>query len=347
MAEEAYERPRWLRDLLRFLPLKPQFVLSGNVRDLQLCELTAGSIATLPLLQVLAFEMMGEGFAQVIAYDPLTGFRVVCRPGDDAQAASAILNQLGLQPANGAAPAGLDLFSETLQRLVTRGGEPIALIADFASRLVVRSDVLSAPEHQAFTRALVLSQQARSRPHGSPPRPFYNSVIWSVDKEGDLPDWLLIDNPRIRHVPVAKPDSRSRRTLAGSLLRGFGGFKEASPQAADEAVSAFVDQTDGLLLVDMAAIAQLGCTEKIDFSSIADAVRRYKVGITDDPWARIDRKKIRGAAAFVQTRVKGQDHAVTHMLDIIKRAVTGVGAPRRGCAPRSPRQRPAPAPRQT
>src|SRR5262249_10552363 len=49
----AYERPRWLRDVLRFLPLKPQFVLSGNVRDLQLCELNGGSVVTLPVLQTL------------------------------------------------------------------------------------------------------------------------------------------------------------------------------------------------------------------------------------------------------------------------------------------------------
>src|SRR5262249_28010030 len=150
---------------------------------------TAGSMATLPLLQMLAVEMRAAGFAQVIGYDPLTGFRVVNGPGDDAQDSSETLKQLGLQPANGAAPAGLDLLSETVQRLVMRGGEPIALIADFASRLVVRNDVLSGPEHQAFTRALVLSQQARSRPHGSPPRPFFNTVIWIVDKEGDLPDW--------------------------------------------------------------------------------------------------------------------------------------------------------------
>jgi hypothetical protein len=34
----SYEKPRWIRDLIRFLPLKSQFVLSGNVRDLQLIE---------------------------------------------------------------------------------------------------------------------------------------------------------------------------------------------------------------------------------------------------------------------------------------------------------------------
>jgi AAA domain (Cdc48 subfamily) len=330
----GYERPRWLRDVLRFIPLKPQFVLSGNVRDFQLCEVAGGSIATMPLLQALGIELRAYGFAQVISYDMVTGFRIISRPGEDKSAGSEVLAQLGLQPANGVVPAGIELFSETVQRLVLRDDDPIALVTDFASRLIVRNDALSGPEHQAFTRALVLSQQSRPRPYGSPARPFFNTVVWIVDKEGDLPDWLLIDNPRIRHVPVAKPDSRARRTLAGSLLRGFEGFKDAAPQVAAEAVDAFVDQTEGLLLVDMAAIAQLGRTERLGFSSIGDAVRRYKVGVTEDPWARIDRNKVRGAASFVRARVKGQDHAITHMLDIIKRAVMGVGAPRRGGRPR-------------
>ena len=30
---ETLELPRWSRDLLRFLPLKSQFLLSGNIRD--------------------------------------------------------------------------------------------------------------------------------------------------------------------------------------------------------------------------------------------------------------------------------------------------------------------------
>jgi hypothetical protein len=279
-------------------------------------------------------ELRAYGFTQVIGYDVVTGFRIISQPGQDTSAGSELLTQLGLQPGNGVALAGIELFSETVQRLVMRGGDPIALVADFASRLIVRNDALSGPEHQAFTRVLVLSQQSRPRPYGSPARPFFNTLVWIVDKEGDLPDWLLIDNPRIRHVPISKPDSRFRRTLAGSLLRGFEGFKDAPPQVAAQATDAFVDQTEGLLLVDMTAIAQLARTEQLDFSSIGDAVRRYKVGVTEDPWARIDRNRVRGAASFVRARVKGQDHAVTHMLDIIKRAVMGVGTPRRGGRPR-------------
>ena len=56
-------------------------------------------------------------------------------------------------------------------------------------------------------------------------------------------------------------------------------------------------------------------------ADIVDAVRRYKVGVTEDPWQKIDRPTIRNATDFIRRRVKGQDHAVTHMLDIVKRAV--------------------------
>jgi len=233
-------------------------------------------------------------------------------------------------------PAGLELFADTLEHLVSlpAAEPPITVIADFASRYAARAEVLSPAEHQAFTKALVLSHRARPRPFGNPPRPFLNSVIWIVDKEGDLPDWLLIDNPRIRHVPVAKPDHRFRRLLATELLKTLRGGSNATLEAVTRATNDFVELTEGLLLVDLTAIAQLGRTEDLDVGHIGDAVRRYKVGVTEDPWANIDREKIRNGHEFVRKRVKGQDHAVTHMLDIVKRAVTGVGGVKRGNRPR-------------
>ena len=100
------------------------------------------------------------------------------------------------------------------------------------------------------------------------------------------------------------------------------------------ALDNFVDQTEGLILADLTAIGQLGRTEGLSFAAIGEAVRRYKVGIAEDPWARIDREKIRNGSTFMQERVKGQDHAIIRVLDIVKRAVTGVGAPRRGNRPR-------------
>jgi ATP-dependent Clp protease ATP-binding subunit ClpA len=155
-------------------------------------------------------------------------------------------------------------------------------------------------------------------------------VIWIVDKEGDLPDWFLVGNPRVRHIPVAKPDHTVRRILTASLLRTLPGGREGSDAELAKAREAFVEHTEGLLLVDLNAIAQLGRRECVLFNSITDAVRRYKVGVTEDPWQKLDRAKVRHADEFIRRRVKGQDHAVTHMLDIVKRAVTGVGRSQSG-----------------
>ncbi|HBO5144098.1 TPA: ATP-dependent Clp protease ATP-binding subunit [Pseudomonas aeruginosa] len=328
-----FEKPRWLRDLLRFLPLKSQFVLSGNIRDLQAYEVVPGTVTAQSFNQTLCDALLDAGYTQVLAWDPLAGFRVLGRPGSEAGATPQVLLDLGLTPVDGAAPAGIDLLGATLQRLVNRSGEPIALIVDFASRLAVRNDALSAAEHQLFTQALVLSHQARSRPAGEQRKPFFNSVLWVVEKEGDLPDWLLVDNPRLRHIPVSKPDQPARRALAPALLRGLGGAGVAE-EALQQAAATFVENTEGLLLLDLNAIVQLARVEGLAMELIADAVRRYKVGVTEDPWLKIDRQRIRQADEIVRRRVKGQQHAVTHMLDIVKRAMTGVGASRKGNRPR-------------
>ncbi|UZD97787.1 AAA family ATPase [Pseudomonas corrugata] len=329
-----FESPRWLRDLLRFLPLKSQFVLSGNIRDLQASEVAPGTVTAQSFNQTLCNALLDAGYTQVIVWDPVSGFRTIDKPGSAPEAGQTLLQELGLTPVNGVAPAGIDLLGATLPRLAGRAGEPIALIIDFASRLVVRNDSLSAAEHQLFTQALVQSHQARSRPATELRKPYFNTLLWLVEKEGDLPDWLLVDNPRLRHIPVSKPDQLSRRALAPALLKGLSGSQGASEVVMHQAVEAFVQNTEGLLLLDLSAIAQLARVEGVAMEQIADAVRRYKIGVTEDPWLKVDRQRIRHADALVHQRVKGQEHAVTHMLDIVKRAMTGVGASRKGNRPR-------------
>ena len=330
---EIYTKPRWLRDLLRFLPVKSQFVLSGNVKDLQTQEVNPGVIAAAPLLSVLAAELSAARYSRVLLHDPVAGFRVFGPAGTDSEA-DGVLQSYGLVPANGAAPAGPDLLAATLERIVTNEDSPTAVIVDFASRLLSRADHLSPVEQQLFTRALVLSQTARPRPVGPDRTAMFNTVLWIVDKEGDLPDWMVVDNPRLRHIPISKPDRSARRAVASSLLRSLPGGREADSGLLKQAEDDLVDETEGLLLMDLSAIAQLGRTEGVRVEQISDAVRRYKVGVTDDPWRKLERERIRSAVDFVIRRVIGQDHAITHMLDIVKRAATGISGGRRGGRPR-------------
>jgi energy-coupling factor transporter ATP-binding protein EcfA2 len=323
-----------MRDLLRFLPLKSQFVLSGNTRDLQVCEISPGVITSQPFTAALCDNLREAGYAQIIIWDPMAGFKGAENRGNSDQSADEVFRQMGLTPVDGAASGGIDMLGNVLERFVGMTGEPVALIIDFASRLVVRSETLSAAEHQLFTRSLILAHAVRARPSGEQRRPFFNTVLWIVDKEGDVPDWLLIDNPRIRHIPISKPDGATRRALSPALLRGVPNAQQVTSDTLAKANAAFVDGTEGLLLADMNAIATLSRVENVPIEKIADAVRRYKVGVTEDPWLQIDREKIRNASIFVKQRVKGQTHAVTHMLDLVKRAMTGVGTQRKGNRPR-------------
>ncbi|WP_216355372.1 AAA family ATPase [Gilliamella apicola] len=329
-----FNKPRWMRDLVRFLPLKSQFVLSGNIRDLQACEVAPQVITPQTFELTLYRALRGVGYSQVLIWNPLLGFYGLQTPDLPAVNIDKLLQQIGLTPEEGRAAAGIDLLGNALEKFVNLNDEPVALIIDFASQLTIRADNLSAAEHQLFTRALVLSHQVNTRPAGANRTPFFNTVLWLVEKESDLPDWLLVNNPRIRHIPVSKPDSASRRALASALIKGIPGSQQTSPELLAKAESTFVNSTEGMLLLDMNAITTLARVEKLTINDITDAVRRYKVGVTEDPWQKIDREKIVQADEYVYKRVKGQNHAVVHMLDIIKRAITGVGANRKGNRPR-------------
>jgi ATP-dependent Clp protease ATP-binding subunit ClpA len=315
--------------------LKSQFVLSGNVRDLQTEDKSNGAVVR-SLTSCLNTELRQYGYSHVLSYDFINGFKIIdpMSTHSSHESAENIMKQLGLQPVNGCAPAGLDLFEQVLEQVIAWKGEPIALIVDFASRLIIHQNDLNDTEHRLFTRALIRSQEARVRAYGTPSKPFFNTVLWIVEKEGDMPAWFTLDNSKVRHISIPNPDHQMRRVLATSLIQSLDGAKEASTQLKDTAVQSFVDNTEGLLLVDLMLIAQLCREEKLGYAKIGEAVRRYKVGVSEDPWQKLDRRKIRDGQNFIMERVKGQDHAVAHMLDIIKRAVTGVGAPRRGGRPR-------------
>ena len=200
-------------------------MLSGNTRDLQIHEPTPGNVTAVSLSRALPDALKNAGFQRIASFDLLNGFRAV-EPGNDS-----FLTQLGLTAANGSAAAGLDLLTTTLERHVRTEEQPAALIIDFASRLSCATMCFHrrAP---AILPGLILSHSARARPAGERRQPFFNTVIWIVDKEGDLPDWFLIGNPRIRHIPIAKPDHIARRGLIRSLLRGLPGAQDATASRA-------------------------------------------------------------------------------------------------------------------
>lgn len=319
-------RARWLLDLIRFLPLRSQFVLSGNVRDQYPVELQPGVVAPMPLVSCLGVEMRKEGMVHFLVFDPAQGFSVPVIQGMDQNSErNFFASLLGITwSENGRAAASAERFFELLEVIVRHRDEPIVLVADFASRLLVRPGMPSEAEQRGFTRALVLSHQVPPRPLGPDGRPFFNTVIWIVDKEGDLPDWFLLGNPKMRHIPVPPPAHDVRRVVVGSLIAILKG--NVGEDQVGRLVDVFVESTEGLLVGDLVGIVQLCRSEGLGLGDIGEGVRRYKLGVTEDPWKKVNRERISQADALIRRRVKGQVHAVTHVLDLVKRAVSGIGA---------------------
>ena len=229
-ADQELELPRWSRDLLRFLPLKSQFLLTGNVRDRYPWKGSAGGRARpLPLLGYLATLLRTAGVSHVLAFDPVNGFSIPLGEGVNLATEIEALGFLELNwNQSGRAAATPARFFEFLPAILHHTGARIGLLADFSSRYLCRVDLPTPDEHHWFTSALVLSHEVRPQPVGPDQMPLFNPLLWIADKEGDLPPWLVVNNPRLRSITVPPPDRASRRQLAGTLVAGLPGVAEAS-----------------------------------------------------------------------------------------------------------------------
>lgn len=318
--------PRWIKDIFRFVPVKSQFLLSGNVRDCYPFPKGEGFVP-MSFTQYLAESLRLAGYTHFITYHPTSGFVPVVTAGATTEQEREFFKEkfkLQFDKNTGACACDLNKSLEHIEAIVRHKEDFVAVFADFASRFTINPSSLSEREHGYFTRALVLSQEAVPRYDQQLRCSQFNPLFWICDKENDLPDWLTMNNPRLRPVVISKPDHLARRALVTALTPSLDGYANADEQEKGECHGAFVEQTEGLLMADVIAITQLCRREKLPFQEIGEAVRRYKVGVTEDPWKRIDRAKIAGGDAIIRKRVKGQTQAVVKSLDIIKRAVTGL-----------------------
>tara|TARA_Y100001934_G_scaffold21105_2_gene23963 strand:+ start:1834 stop:3693 length:1860 start_codon:yes stop_codon:yes gene_type:complete len=335
MSEETFLAdqlcPRWIKEVFRFLPVKSQFVLSGNVRDRYPFPMGAGEETRyLPytFLQYLTETLSMRGFTRFLSYDMLDGFVCLGNPtGSLEEEEEFFKKQFGLKfDERGRCLVSPERALEIMEAVVTYQDEFVAVLADFASRYVVRPDTLEAKEHDFFTRALKMSHGATPHLAAEISEAQFNPIFWICDKENDLPSWLTMENPRIRSIVLPKPDNLVRSVFVRSLCSGLSGFEEMDQAQREKHRTTFAEQTEGMHLTDVVAITQLCRKEKLSFEEIGEAVRRYKMGVTEDPWKKINRDKIRNAPEIISRRLKGQDRAITKALDILKRAVTGMGS---------------------
>jgi ATP-dependent Clp protease ATP-binding subunit ClpB len=309
-----YQNARWMREIVRLLPIRSQFILTGNINDIHIYSKN-DKIDVINLHAILWKILETNEYKAVIRFNPVNGFSVF--PESKQEEISKLL---GIE-----CGSYLDIasFREHLNRIVNHS-ERLAIVIEMASRIARDVENLSDTEYEFFRSS---DKTARDNiPKNYNGTPFYNPVFWAISKRDDLPVWYGADNQKIITLDIEKPGYDARVTAAKLMLNRIHDYDTKSTQI-DQYIKIFADLSEGLNLRDMQDIISLARASGLGMDDIDDAVRSYKTGdqALNSPW-RSDglKEKIQNAQKLIEKRVKGQKPAIEHAMDILKRSIMGL-----------------------
>jgi len=293
--------PKWIKEISRFCKVKNGFVLTGNIYDAYLYE--EDLIENIE--EYLGkFLIEKEQYKRVVLYEPLKGFKGLgeFEYSEDSKTLDSAYEIIE------------KLFLETEKE---EGNEPISIIINYTSRI---KDIAQKDQDIFFYKIFKLLKN-------SEPILFddhitrYNLLMFIAEKENDLPVWFTLDNYLVKTLSLPKPFEIDRKKIANVVLNTFfPDFENLEESKKTEVIKTFVSQTAGLHTKDIKAIVQLGKQEKLSSIEILEAVRRYKIGVSENLWATIDKEKIKNAENILRKRIKGQEKAITAAARSMRRA---------------------------
>ncbi len=365
---ESFEFPKWTKEIIRFINVKPQIILEGNIYDVypveinipnanntqirnqnlnhdlditqgvnQNSDITQGVnqsniqgstelnnslsnnsskvITTLKLVDYLATILSDrEGYELVVLFEPIFGFKRI--KGSEEVFKKFVKDAPDKE---GFVKAVLFRAYEAIENMVNSKEHYVSIIINFASRLpeVSQNDI-----NEFLYKMFRLSFLSNPKIIGNVNNAKYNPVFILIDKETDLPAWYTLDNPKVKIITVPKPDNVSRRIVIKSLIRRLDKYNELvnDEKKYKEILDLFIDQTYKMYNNEVISIVSLAKKEGIDVYNINEAIRRYKVGVIDNPWAKLSVDDIINAEEILKKRVKGQDKAIKRAVEILRRS---------------------------
>ncbi len=304
------QKPKWAREIERFISIKSQFILWGNIYDIYPYQKNE-TIIPLNLTNYLS-NLLGENsYKLIVQYEPLEGFSILRGEEEDFTTIT------GKKFKNGYLQSSLPNSMQIIEKLLTNNQIYSTIILNFSSRLV---DIANNDVNEFYYKTFRLLQNSTPKIIGKTINPKFNLLFWFIDKENDLPTWYSIDNPKIKILPLPKPDSLIREVIISSLSSRIGGFETLTAEKKKENIAFFIDQTNNLYATEILSIITLAIRDRIEFNKISEAIKMYKLGIIENEWAKISNEKISNAKDSLSQRVKGQEWAINKVSQILKRA---------------------------
>jgi DNA polymerase III delta prime subunit len=348
--------PAWIRELVRFTPLKNLLFVYGNIYDrvsYPVSEISDGKLDWTEsnlytffnrFLTTRGYEVIGffdsvdgltfTGSDMADIYKRLqkgkpidnTGYSEEQHPSNHVSASSSTASceddkKPPLKTGNTDPVQVIDGIRQAMANTTI----PCAFVFNLASRLVTYPSNLTEDENNFFTRMLKASLFAKVvvRPNNT----LNNVIILICEKLNDLPAFLYLSNPRARSIHLPKPDTNDRTRFIERSFRAFykkPGDPETEP--TPEIIGLFSALTDGLTYYEMSSLVNLSRIEEEPLQNIKRICDRFKYGITESEWDKISPERLDSAERKIRERVKGQEVAVWAVLDTIKRAKMGLAA---------------------
>jgi Cdc48 subfamily AAA family protein/ClpA/ClpB-like protein len=356
------ELPTWVRELDMALPVYPQILLTGNVRDEYLLppeqdpgSPAPGDDAARPhpycLVDVIERVCCQREFGTFAVHDVVQNRVNPWSIDEQPDQLPPALAELTADERPRAAPAGggppeqedppsLAALRRVLMEVVAHRGRAIALVFPYAGRLGSPRAELGDEGRSFFAAAEALAYEAQEVPGPRPVMP-YNTVFWVVERQEELPAEFVAGSRAIRiiNIPLPPQDQRlAAATHAVSTLLQATGQPDPGPERLSAAADALMSATHGMGNAEVLAIGRMALDRGLPIERLEEAARLYRIGVVDNPWAASSmRQKIVDLERRLNATVLGQRDAVRRTTDIFMRSAAGLTGAQAASSPNRPR----------
>lgn len=341
---ENVQPQRWMREFMRYLPIKTQFYFYGNIYDkvphsikppgsdkYQYIYLTLRDFFREFLTQqgyrMIGFYDMADGLIIIPetmrgTFESLTKVKAVKTEPSNIQESNSGGSSTTSQVSK---PYLLKLIDavNAIRTVIANKQIPCAFVFDFASRLVANPNQLYNEEERIFFLKLLKCSQEAARVKVDETKTVNNNISLICDKLNDIPSWMYMNNPFTKSIHIDLPNEGQRGAYFDLMVQGFHEWETAKDNL-NQIRRTFVDLTQGLRIYELESLRILSVRESIPLNKVREVIERYKYGVTESMWDLVDYERLANAEGVLRRRVKGQDEAIRMVLDIIKRAKMGL-----------------------
>lgn len=323
------KKQKWQKELDVFSGVKTTFILENNIHDIFAWE-ECGSLTFLPLDEYLYRHLKSQGYHDVIYYDPIFGFHNRFDSNDDIKqkltrcgiVVDGYREQYNDYLGQTIRPESILAACETVKDILLNYNS-VAMVMNYASGFCVSPDSLAEDERLLYMNLHYASLNSREIfIEGIGLR--RNLLYLITDKINDIPTWFCMNNPNQVTISIPLPDKMARECYVTYIENEFPGFIEAAASEKEIFISDISWLTEGMSCREINGLKTLCQKEKANMKNIRDEITLYKIGIKENPWSAISREVLVNAEATIKESIKGQESAVRKVVDIVKRAATGL-----------------------